>query len=79
MASTISQGVENVVNVANNAISEKKKADLQRDTVDVQDKKHLSTTDFGTKVATQDDWLRVVSEDRAGKQNRYNMRPAPTC
>jgi hypothetical protein len=67
MASKISQGVENVVNVAKNATSDKKEADLQRDTVNVQDNKHVSTTDFGTKVATQDDWLRVVNEKRTGK------------
>lgn len=67
MASTISQGFEKVVNMASNATSDKKETDLQRDTVNVQDNKHLSTTDFGTKVATQDDWLRVVNDDRTGK------------
>lgn len=51
MASTISQGLEKVVNVTNNAVSDKEEADLQRDTLDVQDNKHFSTTDFGTKVA----------------------------
>jgi catalase len=67
MASTLSQGVEKVVKMANYATSDKKEADLRRDTVNVQDDKHFSTTDFGTKVATQDDWLRVANEDRTGK------------
>jgi hypothetical protein len=66
MASAISQGVEKVVTMASKATSDKKEADIQRDTVNVHDNKHFSTTDFGTKVATQDDWLRVVNEDRTG-------------
>lgn len=67
MASKISQGVEKVVTMASNSITDKKHADLQRDTVNVHDNKHFSTTDFGTKVATQDDWLRVVNDDRTGE------------
>ncbi len=68
MASSVSKRVEKVVTVAKHASNDKKEADLQRDTVNVHDEKHFSTTDFGTKVATQDDWLRVVNEDRTGKQ-----------
>lgn len=67
MATTISQGVEKVMTMASKKTGDKKEADLQRDTVNVHDEGHFSTTDFGTKVATQDDWLRVVNEDRTGK------------
>jgi catalase len=73
MASTISQGVEKVVSMASKA-TDRKEADLQRDTVNVHDNKHFSTTDFGTKVATQDDWLRVVNEGRTGRHS-----VSPTC
>ncbi|ERF76056.1 Catalase A [Endocarpon pusillum Z07020] len=66
MASKISQGVEKVVTMASNGITDKKHADLHRDTVNIHDNKHFSTTDFGTKVATQDDWLRVVNDGRTG-------------
>ena len=65
MASTISQGVKKVVSMASKA-TDKKEADIQRDTVNVHDNKLFNTTDFGAKVATQDDWLRVVNEDRTG-------------
>ena len=68
MASPVSQGVEKVVTMASIATGDKKQADIQRDTVNVNDNNHFSTTDFGTKVATQDDWLRVVNDDRTGEQ-----------
>ena len=70
MTPAMSQGqdvVEKVVTMATNDTSDKKEADLQRDLANVHDNKHFSTTDFGTKVATHDDWLRVVNEERTGE------------
>lgn len=71
MSSTISQGVEKVMAIrsndkSGNAPTDQKAADLQRDTVNVHDEGHFSTTDYGIKVSTQDDWLKVVNEDRTG-------------
>ena len=56
-----------MVTMASNGITDKKHADLHRDMVNIHDNKHFSTTDFGTNVATQDDWLRVVNDDRTGE------------
>jgi hypothetical protein len=74
MAATISQGVEKVMTMAGQVASDKKEADLQRDTVNIQKKGHYSTTDFGTKVTSQDDWLRIVSDDRTGKKYRHAIQ-----
>ena len=42
-----------------------KYADLQKDTVDIQDKQHM-TTDHGVKISNPDQWLRVVDEKKTG-------------
>jgi hypothetical protein len=70
MASTISHGVEKVMTMASKATSDKKDADLRRDTVNVDENKEFSTTDHGTKISTHDDWLRVVRDDRLGRYSR---------
>lgn len=42
-----------------------KLADLQKDTVDLDNKKHM-TTDYGIKISNPDNWLRVVDEKHTG-------------
>ncbi|EAW13378.1 spore-specific catalase CatA [Aspergillus clavatus NRRL 1] len=42
-----------------------KDADLQRDTVEIDDKQHM-TTDFGIKISDPDHWLRVVDDKNNG-------------
>jgi hypothetical protein len=59
--------VEKVLSMATKSTRDKKHADLQRDTLNVQENKEFSTTDYGIKIATHDDWLRVNNNDRIGK------------
>jgi hypothetical protein len=40
-------------------------ADLQKDTVELNDKDHM-TTDYGIKISDPDHWLRVASEKNTG-------------
>jgi catalase len=42
-----------------------KVADMQRDTVELNDKQHM-TTDYGIKISDPDHWLRVVNEKNTG-------------
>lgn len=42
-----------------------KAADMQRDTVELNDKQHM-TTDYGIKISDPDHWLRVVNEKNTG-------------
>jgi catalase len=42
-----------------------KKADLQKDTIDIHSKQHM-TTDHGVKISNPDQWLRVVDENKTG-------------
>lgn len=42
-----------------------KARDLQKDTVELDNKKHM-TTDYGIKISNPDSWLRVVDEDHSG-------------
>ena len=49
----------------NSKAADGKHADLQKDTVDVHDKQHM-TTDHGVKISNPDQWLRVVDEKKIG-------------
>lgn len=40
-------------------------ADMQRDTVELDDKQHM-TTDYGIKISDPDHWLRVVNDKNTG-------------
>lgn len=40
--------------------------DLKRDTVDVNDKENMITTDSGVYVSDTDDWLKLSTEYRSG-------------
>lgn len=40
-------------------------ADLQKDTIEVNDKQHM-TTDNGVKISNPDQWLRIVDEKNLG-------------
>lgn len=42
-----------------------KLADLQKDTVELDNKKHM-TTDYGIKISNPDNWLRVVDDKYTG-------------
>lgn len=46
--------------------SDKKAADLARDTYNAEDHKARLTADFGTRQSDTDHWLSVTSEDRQG-------------
>lgn len=45
--------------------SDAKVVDLQKDTVEIDDKKHM-TTDYGIKISNADNWLRVADENHSG-------------
>lgn len=66
MASTISSGLQQVVNmvgVQKNA----KLADLAKDTFHFsEDKNARITTDFGTKISNTDDWLTASNDEHVG-------------
>ncbi|KAJ5942732.1 hypothetical protein N7516_002900 [Penicillium verrucosum] len=49
----------------NSKAADGKYADLQKDTVDVHNKQHM-TTDNGVKISNPDQWLRVVDEKKIG-------------
>jgi catalase len=49
----------------NSKTADGKYADLQKDTVDIEDKQHM-TTDHGVKISNPDQWLRVVDEKKTG-------------
>ena len=49
----------------NSKAADGKHADLQKDTVGVLDKQHM-TTDHGVKISNPDQWLRVVDEKKIG-------------
>lgn len=46
-------------------VADSKFADMQHDTVEVNDKQHM-TTDYGIKISDADHWLRVASEKNTG-------------
>lgn len=50
---------------SNTKAADGKHADLQKDTVDVYAKQHM-TTDHGVKISNPDQWLRVVDEKKTG-------------
>lgn len=65
MASTISNGLQQVVNmvgVQKNA----KLDDLAKDTSFSEDKNARITTDFGTKISNTDDWLTASNDEHVG-------------
>lgn len=45
--------------------SDAKVVDLQKDTVEIDNKKHM-TTDYGIKISNTDNWLRVADENHSG-------------
>ncbi|KAJ5675723.1 Catalase A [Penicillium macrosclerotiorum] len=47
------------------ATANSKIADMQKDTVELNDKHHM-TTDYGIKISDPDHWLRVASDSRTG-------------
>ncbi|OQE80727.1 hypothetical protein PENNAL_c0044G06187 [Penicillium nalgiovense] len=49
----------------NSKTADGKYADLQKDTVDIQDKQHM-TTDHGVRISNPDQWLRIVDEKKTG-------------
>lgn len=65
MASNILASATEKVKIMAGA-SNQKIADLSKDTKDVHDESWRATTDWGTKINTHDDWLRVASEDKTG-------------
>ena len=66
MASTISSGLQKVVNMTG-AQTNAKLADLAKDTYNYsEDKNARITTDFGTKVSNTDDWLTASNDDHVG-------------
>jgi catalase len=40
-------------------------ADMQKDTIELNDKDHM-TTDYGIKISDPDHWLRVADEKKTG-------------
>lgn len=50
---------------ANTKVADGKLADLQKDTVEVNGKQHM-TTDYGIKISDPDHWLRVGSDQNTG-------------
>lgn len=49
----------------NSKTADGKFADLQKDTVELNSKQHMST-DYGIKITDPDHWLRVVDEKKTG-------------
>jgi catalase len=50
---------------SNSKSADGKFADLQKDTVELNDKQHM-TTDYGIKISDPDHWLRVADEKKTG-------------
>lgn len=50
---------------ANAKAEDGKFVDMQKDTVDVHAKQHM-TTDYGIKISDPDHWLRVASDSSTG-------------
>lgn len=50
---------------ANSMSADGKFADMQRDTVEINGKQHM-TTDHGTKISDPDHWLRVANDSSTG-------------
>ena len=66
MASSISSGLQKVVDMSG-AQTNAKLADLAKDTYNFsEDRNARITTDFGTKISNTDDWLTASNEDRLG-------------
>lgn len=57
---------DNVSDSVGSMSMNKKVADLQRDTKDSHDTKQNTTTDFGTKVADLDHWLKTADDKGIG-------------
>lgn len=55
----------NMASTAHTKVADGKHADLQKDTVDVNTKQHM-TTDYGIKISDPDHWLRVASDSSTG-------------
>lgn len=66
MASTVSSGLQMVMNRIDSATNNPKLADLAKDTYNTEDTNTRITTDFGQKVGNTDHWLSVSTEDRHG-------------
>lgn len=49
----------------NSTTTEGKFSDMEKDTVDVFAKQHM-TTDYGIKISDPDHWLRTVSDKNTG-------------
>ena len=47
------------------SVKDTKVADLSKDMVDINIKKHM-TTDYGIKIKNPDNWLRVNDENQTG-------------
>lgn len=65
MASSIADRVHAVGDAISAAGSNKKVADLTRDTKDAHSKQ-TATTDYGIKVHDLDHWLRVAGQEHVG-------------
>jgi catalase len=68
MSTVISSGMEQAQKTVKGLTSgfNGKVQDLKRDTVDINGKKGVITTDTGVKVSDTDDWLKVSTEHRTG-------------
>ncbi len=66
MASTVSSGLQKVMNMDGSASTNAKLADIAKDTYNTEDPNTRITTDFGQKVGDTDHWLSVSTEDRYG-------------
>lgn len=69
----------------NSKTADGKYDDLRKDTVDIQDKQHM-TTDHGVRISNPDQWLRVVDEKKTGSsliedqiaREKVRARPHPS-
>lgn len=66
MASTVTGGLHKIEDALKSTnIRDKKLADLERDTLDVQTQRKF-TTDHGVPVSNTDNWLKAVDERHTG-------------
>ncbi|KAJ5225468.1 Catalase A [Penicillium chermesinum] len=50
---------------ARSTVADSKVADMQHDTIEINNKQHM-TTDYGIKISDPDHWLRVVNDKNTG-------------